>query len=76
MENTHFQRNRKSYGILRTLWPLQRILPFKIKMLIAKSYLIPVLLYGNELFSSCDSECKRKLNVLYNDIVRFVFKLK
>ena len=66
----------KTYGILRTLWTTHNLLPFKFRMLIAKSYLIPVLLYGSEIFSSCDAESKRKLNVLYNDIARYIFKLR
>ena len=50
------------------LWTTQYFTPIKIRMLLAKQYLIPTLLYGCELFSNCDFLYKRKLNVTYNNI--------
>lgn len=66
----------QSYVKLRTLWSTQSFVPQRVRMLLAKAYLIPKLLYGCELFSSCDSESTRKLNVLYNNIIRYVFGLR
>lgn len=60
---------------LRTLWPIQSCTPLKVRILIAKVYLMPCLLYGCELFAHCDSTSKRKLHVIYNKIIRYVFGL-
>ena len=47
-----------------------------IRQLIAKHYLLPGLRYGCELFAYCDSVSNEKLNVLLNNIVRFVYGLR
>lgn len=60
-------------SMLRNLWTVQVSTPLNIRLLLAKTYLIPVLLYGCELFSHCDSTDMRKLNVAYNNIARYVF---
>lgn len=65
----------KIYCMLRTLWKTQYFTPLKIRQLLAKSYLIPKLLYGCEIFSNCDANSFRKLNVAYNAVVRYVFGL-
>lgn len=66
----------KIYSMLRSLWQTQYFTPINIRLLLAKTYLMPNLIYGCELFASCDSESIRKLNVAYNAIVRYVFGLK
>lgn len=66
----------KTYGMLRTLWPNQYFTPIRIRMLLAKTYLVPTLLYGCELFANCISTDKRKLRTTYNNIARYVFGLK
>ena len=38
-----------------------------------KTVAIPILLYGCELFSSCDSVSKNKPKVTYNNIARSVY---
>lgn len=63
----------KVRGMLRNLWTVRLSTPFHIRMLLAKSYLIPTLLYGCEIFANCDADTSRKLNVAYNDIARYVF---
>lgn len=65
----------QTYIKLRALWSTQFIIPMKTRILIAKTYLIPSLLYGCELFANCDSDSKRKLNVLFNNICRYVYNL-
>lgn len=66
----------QTYGKLRSLWATQCYTPLKIRLLLAKSYLIPGLIYGCELFANCDSGSKRKLNSLYNNIVRYIYGLR
>lgn len=66
----------QQYIKLRTLWPLQYFTPFNVRVLLAKTYLVPGLIYGCELFANSDSESKRKLNVLFNNIIRYVYGLR
>jgi len=72
--NTHISTAvGKVYGMLRTLWSQKHSTPFQVRLLLSKTYLVPTLLYGCELFSNCDSVHKRKLKVLFNNIARYVF---
>ena len=64
------------YAMLRCLWVTQSYTPLNIRMLLAKSYLLPTLLYGCEIFANCDSIASNKLNKLYNNIARYIFGLK
>lgn len=66
----------QTYVKLRTLWSTQFFTPLKIRILLAKTYLIPGLTYGCELFAECDSTSNRKLNVLFNNITRYVYGLR
>lgn len=63
----------KVYGMLRSLWTTQYFTPVKTRLLLAKSYLLPTLLYGCELYANCDSTCNKKLNILYNNIARYIY---
>lgn len=63
----------KVHGMLRNLWAVQSSTPIQIRMLLVKTYLIPTLLYGCEIFSNCDSTDFRKLQVTFNNITRYVF---
>lgn len=66
----------KVYGMLRSLWITQYFTPLRIRTLIAKTYLIPTLLYGCELFATSDAESNRRLNVIFNNIARYIYGLK
>ncbi|XP_075157493.1 uncharacterized protein LOC142230751 [Haematobia irritans] len=61
----------KVYGMLRNLWIVQSATPFEIRMLLAKTYLIPTLLYGAEVFSNCSYADFTKLKTTYNNIARY-----
>lgn len=61
------------YGMLRNLWAVKYSTPLKIRLLLAKTYLIPVLLYGSEIYANCDSTDFRKLKVAYNNIARYIY---
>lgn len=63
------------YGMLRSLWCSQWFTPFSIRMLLAKTYLVPTLLYGCELFAFCGSDERRRLNVTFNSITRYIYGL-
>lgn len=66
----------KVHGMLRNLWAVQTSTPPQIRMLLAKTYLIPTLLYGSEIFENCNCTDLQKLNVTYNNIARYVFNKK
>lgn len=66
----------KTFVMLRNLWTSQYFTPFHIRMLLAKTYLLPTLLYGCELFASCETVSRRRLNVTFNAIARYVFGIK
>lgn len=63
----------KVYGMLRNLWNVRTCTTFNIRMMLAKTYLLPTLLYGCEVFAYCDYNDSRTLNVAYNNIARYVF---
>jgi len=62
--------------MLRLLWSSQYFTPFHVRLLLCKTYLVPTLLYGCEIFANCDQASKHKLNVLFNNIARYIFKRK
>lgn len=66
----------KTYGCLRNLYVNSRYTPLNIRLLLAKTYMIPKLLYACELFSSCNTVMLNKLNVAFNNIVRYVFGIR
>ena len=59
----------KVYVMFRNLWAVID----SIRMQLAKTFLIPVILYGSEIFANCDTDDRRKLNLAYNNIARYVF---
>ena len=66
----------QAYRKLRCLWSTQYFTPLNIRRLIAKCHLLLGLVYGCELFASCDSVSTEKLNILFNNIVRYVYGLR
>lgn len=66
----------RTYSMLRTLWQTQYCTPIKIRILLAKTYLLPILMYGCELFAKCDAASERKLNSVFKCIVRYVYGVK
>lgn len=66
----------KIYGSLRVLQVTRSFIPTKTKLLLAKTLLLPIMLYGCEIFCNLDSATNRKLNVAYNNIARYVYNLR
>ena len=56
--------------MLRTLWVTHKFTPLHIRMLLAKYFLLPTMLYGSEIYACCGSMDKLKLNKLLNTITR------
>lgn len=65
-----------TYGKLRSLWATQAFTPKRIRILLAKSVLMPSLLYGCELFSCCDSVSTKRLKLIFNNICRYVYGVR
>lgn len=65
----------RTYSMLRSLWITQYFTPPKIRMLLAKTYLVPTLLYSSELFTGCNARDMKKLNTTFNNITRYIFGL-
>lgn len=61
-------------GMLRNLWAVQSCTPLHIRMLLAKTYLVPVLLYGCEIYGNCYSLDFAKLKTAFNNIARYIFQ--
>lgn len=65
----------KTNAALRNVYVGQKFTPLNIRLTLAKTFLVPKLIYGCELFSSCSRDMMGKLNVTYNNIARYVFGL-
>lgn len=63
----------KIYAMLRNLWAVKYSTPIEIRSLLAKTYLIPVLLYGCEIYANCTRYDFNKLKVAYNNIARYIY---
>lgn len=66
----------RTYGMLRSLWNAQYFTPISIRTLLAKTYLLPTLLYGCELFANTDGESIARLNGAFNAVIRYVYGLR
>lgn len=66
----------RTYAMLRSLWCSQHFTPLRIRMMLAKSYLIPTFLYCCEVFAACNATDKRKLVTTFNNITRYIFDLQ
>ena len=62
--------------MLRTLYPLQHITLLNIRVLLAKTYLMSMLLYRCEIFEYCDSISKSRLTAAYNAILRYMYSIR
>ena len=38
--------------------------------------MLPTFIYGCEIFANCDNSDKYKLNLLYNNITRYIYSLR
>jgi len=67
---------RKVYAGLRSLRVTRYFVPTKTKIILSKLLLIPQLTYGCELFGQLDSENAYKINLAFNSIIRYIYKLR
>lgn len=67
---------RRIYGGLRQLWLSGSLLSSDLKLRLVKSLIIPHFTYCRAVYPLLDAKCTRKVNVAFNDCVRFVYNLK
>lgn len=66
----------KVYGILRRLRIHRSLLSQAVRMKLVKAILLPHIMHGLCVFPSLDSSCYRKLEVAFNDCIRFIHNLR
>lgn len=66
----------KVYGILARLWRLSYLTPQSLRKHLVITLCIPHLTYCDVVLGSLDSNSKRKLELVFNACVRYVFNLR
>ncbi|XP_075149584.1 uncharacterized protein LOC142223585 [Haematobia irritans] len=62
--------------MLRNLWTSQSYTPLNIRILLVRTYILPTLLYGAEIFAGCEANSKKKLQTTFNNAIRYIFGLR
>ena len=65
----------QTIAMLRNLWMSQNFITTNIRMQLAKTYLLPTLMYGCELFASCSAVSRCRLYVTYNATAQHIFSI-
>jgi hypothetical protein len=63
-------------GTLQNLWSASEYISSEFKLRLVKALVIPQFLFGTVLFQMADSIGLRKLEVAFNNCVRFVYGLR
>jgi hypothetical protein len=66
----------KVHYSLRNLWSASEYISSELKLRLVKVLVIPQFLFGDVLFRMADSTSLRKLEVAFNNCVRFVYGLR
>lgn len=66
---------RRVYYSLRSLRSSSNILDTDLRKHLVKSLVMPSLTFNCNVYPSLDYECKRKLNVAFNDCLRFIYNI-
>lgn len=66
----------KIFGLQRKPFSTHLYTTQHIRVRLAKTFLMSLLLYGWELFTSCDAKSMSRLSVAYNAILRYVYGLR
>lgn len=65
----------KAYEALRSLSAVKKFTPIETRKMLAKTLVVPIFTYGCEIFYNMDSVSLRKINVVFNNVARYVFGL-
>lgn len=64
------------YGCLRKLWICARFIPVDTKLKLMKTLLVPIISYAEVVYCKLDSVSMHKLQVAFNNMVRYVYGLR
>lgn len=64
------------YGCLRKLWISASYTPLETRRRLVQSLIMPIIGYSEVVYSCLDSASFHKLQVAYNDAIRYIFKLR
>lgn len=67
---------KKVYSLLARLRPLKCVIPQKTRYMLVRSLIIPHFTYGQLLYYNMDHESKRRLEICFNDCIRFIYGLR
>jgi len=75
--DTHVNNSvKKVYAGLRMLRVSSYFVPLKTRLLLSRVLLVPLLTYGCEVFCKLDSVNTYKVNLAFNSILRYIYKLR
>lgn len=66
----------KVYACLRQLRMSARFLARGVRLRLAKALVLPHFTFGSLVYSKLDAECNRRLNVAFNDTIRYIHGLR
>lgn len=64
------------YGCLRKLWLTADFTPVETRKRLVIALIVPLITYAEVVYSSLDSLSQRKLQVAFNDAVRYIYGLR
>lgn len=64
------------FGVLRKLYAVKDFLSLEMRSKLIRSLVVPLLLYGCEIYSGCSVGCFNRLNLAFNCAIRFIFGLR
>lgn len=68
--------SQKIYGSLRSLWDVTRFANSSLRKKLFLAFVFPLFLYGDVVFFGMSKACERKIQLLLNACVRYIFKLR
>lgn len=66
----------KVYAGVRRLWLSSAILSTETRQKLVKALIVPLFIYGSMIYPKLDSICARKVDVAFNDCIRFIYGLR
>lgn len=66
----------RTYACLRTLWPTAHCTPLRVRRMLIKSLVLPIIFYGDIIFAGMNAGSLRKLELAFNACTRYVYGLR
>ena len=67
---------RRVYGCLRKLWITASFTSTNTRLRLVKTLILPLITYAENVYCDSDSLSQRKLQVAFNDAVRYIYGLR